>query len=127
MNCNISSTQTSLSNLLFEMYGDNPEFYKVYAMLFNSAIEADSRFVNYISKHHPEIDIFQDSYTNEVKQTLKNAIKDYVDLYEDVITRFSANQTKEKTSKLDPKTGTYISIASVALGLMGLFITIFKK
>lgn len=39
----------------------------------------------------------------------------------------SSNETREKTSKLDPKTGVYISIASVALGLAGIFITLFKK
>ncbi len=39
----------------------------------------------------------------------------------------SANETKEKTAKLDPNTGTYISIASVALGLAGIFITLFTK
>lgn len=51
----------------------------------------------------------------------------YYNLKQGDVIYVSANQTKEKTSKLDPNTGTYISIASVALGLAGIFITLFKK
>jgi len=39
----------------------------------------------------------------------------------------SANNTKEKTSRLDPNTGTYIAIAGTVIGLAGIFITIFKN
>ncbi len=39
----------------------------------------------------------------------------------------SANETKEKTARLDPHTGTYIAIAGTLIGLAGIFITIFKK
>lgn len=39
----------------------------------------------------------------------------------------SANDTKEKTAKLDPNTSTYIAIAGMIIGLAGIFITIFKK
>lgn len=51
----------------------------------------------------------------------------YYNLKQGDVIYVSANQTKEKTSKMDPHTGTYISIASVALGLLGIFITLFKK
>ncbi|WP_228411662.1 polysaccharide biosynthesis/export family protein [Chryseobacterium sp.] len=39
----------------------------------------------------------------------------------------SANQTKDKVSRLDPNTGTYIAIAGTVIGLAGIFITIFKN
>lgn len=39
----------------------------------------------------------------------------------------SANQTKEKSARLDPNTNIYIAIAGTVIGLAGIFITIFKK
>ncbi len=51
----------------------------------------------------------------------------FFDLKQGDVIYVSANETKEKTSKLDPKTSTYISIAGVVLSLAGIFITIFKK
>lgn len=39
----------------------------------------------------------------------------------------SANETREKTARLDPNTSTYIAIAGTIIGLAGIFITIFKK
>ncbi len=39
----------------------------------------------------------------------------------------SGNETKDKTARLDPNTGTYIAIAGTIIGLAGIFITIFKK
>ena len=39
----------------------------------------------------------------------------------------SANETKEKSARLDPNTNIYIAIAGTVIGLAGIFITIFKK
>ncbi len=39
----------------------------------------------------------------------------------------SANETKEKTARLDPNTNIYIAVAGTIIGLAGIFITIFKK
>lgn len=39
----------------------------------------------------------------------------------------SANDTKQKTSRLDPNTSIYIAVAGTVIGLAGIFITIFKK
>ncbi len=37
------------------------------------------------------------------------------------------NATREKTAKLDPNTGLYIGIASIALAAAGIIVTLFKK
>ena len=39
----------------------------------------------------------------------------------------SGNETKEKTSRLNPNTSIYIAVAGTVIGLAGIFITIFKK
>lgn len=39
----------------------------------------------------------------------------------------SANETKEKTARLNPNTNIYIAVAGTIIGLAGIFITIFKK
>lgn len=38
----------------------------------------------------------------------------------------SSSQTKEKAARLDPNTSTYIAVAGMILGLVGVFVTIFK-
>lgn len=39
----------------------------------------------------------------------------------------SANETKEKQARLDPRTNVYIAVAGTLIGLAGIFITIFKN
>ena len=51
----------------------------------------------------------------------------YFNLKQNDVIYVSATEVKEKTARLDPNTGTYIAIASMVLGLAGIFITIFKK
>ncbi|WP_373747942.1 polysaccharide biosynthesis/export family protein [Kaistella sp.] len=51
----------------------------------------------------------------------------YFDLKQGDVIYVSANSTREKFSRLDPNTGTYIAIAGTIVGLAGIFITIFKK
>ncbi len=51
----------------------------------------------------------------------------YYELKQNDVIYVSANETKEKTARLNPNTGTYIAIAGTIIGLAGIFITIFKK
>ncbi len=51
----------------------------------------------------------------------------YFNLKQGDVIYVSANQTKDKVSRLDPNTGTYIAIAGTLIGLAGIFITIFKN
>jgi polysaccharide export outer membrane protein len=51
----------------------------------------------------------------------------YFNLKQGDVIYVSANQTKDKISRLDPNTGTYIAIAGTVIGLAGIFITIFKN
>ena len=39
----------------------------------------------------------------------------------------SANQTREKTARLDPNTSLYLSLAGVAVAVLGILVTVFKK
>lgn len=52
---------------------------------------------------------------------------EYYQLKQGDVIYVSANETKEKTARLDPNTSTYIAIAGTIIGLAGIFITIFKK
>ncbi len=63
------------------------------------------------------IDLLQSDFINSPYFFLKQGDVLYV----------SANETKERTAKLNPNTGTYIAIAGTLIGLAGIFITIFKK
>ena len=51
----------------------------------------------------------------------------YYQLRQGDVIYVSANKSRELTAKQNPNTGLYISVASVALGLLGLLITVFKK
>lgn len=51
----------------------------------------------------------------------------FYELKQNDVIYVSANETKEKTARLDPNTSTYIAIAGTIIGLAGIFITIFKK
>lgn len=51
----------------------------------------------------------------------------FYELKQNDVIYVSANETKEKTARLNPNTGTYIAIAGTIIGLAGIFITIFKK
>ncbi len=68
-----------------------------------------------IIKH--KIDLLQSDFINSPYFFLKQGDVLYV----------SANETKERTAKLNPNTGTYIAIAGTLIGLAGIFITIFKN
>ncbi|MBW8362832.1 MAG: polysaccharide biosynthesis/export family protein [Kaistella sp.] len=51
----------------------------------------------------------------------------YFQLKQGDVIYVSANPTKDKISRLDPNTGTYIAIAGTIIGLAGIFITVFKN
>lgn len=51
----------------------------------------------------------------------------YFNLKQGDVIYVSANETKEKTSKLDPNTNIYLSVAGVAIALAGIIVTVFKK
>lgn len=63
------------------------------------------------------IDITDANFINSPFYNLKQGDVVYV----------SANRNREIASKQNPNTGLYISIASVAMGLVGLLVTVFKK
>ncbi|MEC5394820.1 polysaccharide biosynthesis/export family protein [Bergeyella sp. RCAD1439] len=50
----------------------------------------------------------------------------YYHLQQGDVIYVSANLTRERAARLDPNAGIYISIASVALGLITIFVTTFK-
>ena len=64
-----------------------------------------------------KIDITDASFITSPYYTLKQGDVIYV----------SANKSREIAANQNPNTGLYISVASVALGLLGLLITVFKK
>lgn len=74
------------------------------------------RNVNGITTKH-RINLMEADFINSDFYKLKQGDVIYV----------SANETKEKTSRLNPNTNTYIAIAGSIIGLAGIFITIFKK
>lgn len=51
----------------------------------------------------------------------------YYQLKQNDVIYVSANETKEKTARLDPNTNIYIAVAGMIIGLAGIFITIFKN
>ena len=51
----------------------------------------------------------------------------YYQLKQGDVVYVSANETKEKTARLNPNTNIYIAVAGTVIGLAGIFITIFKK
>lgn len=51
----------------------------------------------------------------------------YYNLKQGDVIYVSPNKSREIASRQNPNTGLYISIASVALGLLGLLVTVFKK
>lgn len=51
----------------------------------------------------------------------------YYNLKQGDVIYVSPNKTRDIAAKQNPNTGLYISIASVALGLLGLLVTVFKK
>ena len=51
----------------------------------------------------------------------------YYQLKQGDVIYISANETKEKTARLDPNTNIYLAVAGTIIGLAGIFITIFKK
>lgn len=51
----------------------------------------------------------------------------YYTLRQGDVVYVSGNETKDKMSRLDPNTSTYIAIAGMVIGLAGIFITIFKR
>lgn len=51
----------------------------------------------------------------------------YFNLKQGDVVYVSSNETKEKTAKLDPKIGIYLSVAGVAIAVAGIIVTVFKK